>query len=162
MLSSVDDGDGGTALSLLSINNAELSDRGNYTCKPASGGQASISLHVLEGNKIIHWRNKNYFHIKYEWIYVPYAEWTTLDLFVNLIEVMFLGKIIQSSCNLTLCKLWPETNRRRLGINLSYLNESLTVIQQKQSNVLTFFLVVIKLIICRTRQPFKVILFCGI
>jgi len=49
MLSSVDDGDGGTALSLLSINNAELSDRGNYTCKPASGGQASISLHVLEG-----------------------------------------------------------------------------------------------------------------
>ena len=53
MLSSVDDSDGGTALSLLSINNVELSDRGNYTCKPASGGQASISLHVLEGNGII-------------------------------------------------------------------------------------------------------------
>ena len=25
------------------------SDRGNYTCKPASGGEASIHLHVLEG-----------------------------------------------------------------------------------------------------------------
>ena len=50
MLSSVDsEGGGGTALSLLSINNVELDDRGNYTCKPASGGQASISLHVLEG-----------------------------------------------------------------------------------------------------------------
>ena len=27
-----------------------LVDRGNYTCRPASGGEASISLHVLEGN----------------------------------------------------------------------------------------------------------------
>ena len=26
-----------------------LVDRGNYTCRPASGGEASISLHVLEG-----------------------------------------------------------------------------------------------------------------
>lgn len=43
------DGEGGTALSLLSIDNVALADRGNYTCKPASGGQASISLHVLEG-----------------------------------------------------------------------------------------------------------------
>ena len=42
-------GDTGTALSLLSIDNVHLADRGNYTCKPASGGQASISLHVLEG-----------------------------------------------------------------------------------------------------------------
>jgi len=48
MLSS---GDTGTALSILSIGNVHLSDRGNYTCKPASGGQASISLHVLEGEK---------------------------------------------------------------------------------------------------------------
>ena len=53
MLSSVDESDGGTALSLLSINNVKLRDRGNYTCKPASGGQASISLHVLEGNTFI-------------------------------------------------------------------------------------------------------------
>jgi len=45
------DGEGGTALSLLSIDNVALADRGNYTCKPASGGQASISLHVLEGEK---------------------------------------------------------------------------------------------------------------
>ena len=27
-----------------------LVDRGNYTCRPASGGEASISLHVLEGD----------------------------------------------------------------------------------------------------------------
>ena len=71
MVSSVDDGDGGTALSLLSINNAELSDRGNYTCKPASGGQASISLHVLEGNKIIHWSKKIIFTLNIcKWIYM--------------------------------------------------------------------------------------------
>ena len=44
------EGEGGTALSLLSIDNVQLADRGNYTCRPASGGQASISLHVLEGN----------------------------------------------------------------------------------------------------------------
>ena len=43
-------GDTDTALSILSIDNVHLADRGNYTCKPASGGQASISLHVLEGN----------------------------------------------------------------------------------------------------------------
>ena len=49
MLSS---GDTGTALSILSIDIVHLSDRGNYTCKPASGGQASISLHVLEGKTI--------------------------------------------------------------------------------------------------------------
>ena len=42
-------GDSGTALSILNIDNVHLSDKGNYTCKPASGGQASISLHVLEG-----------------------------------------------------------------------------------------------------------------
>jgi len=48
MLSS---GDTSTALSVLSIDNVHLKDRGNYTCKPASGGQASISLHVLEGEK---------------------------------------------------------------------------------------------------------------
>ena len=42
-------GDTGTALSLLTIEKVHLADRGNYTCKPASGGQASISLHVLEG-----------------------------------------------------------------------------------------------------------------
>ena len=41
-----------TALSILSIDNVHLRDRGNYTCKPASGGQASISLHVLEGRVI--------------------------------------------------------------------------------------------------------------
>ena len=46
-------GDTGTALSLLSIDNVHLGDRGNYTCKPASGGQASISLHVLEGQYIV-------------------------------------------------------------------------------------------------------------
>ena len=40
---------GVTALSVLSIDRVEQSDRGNYTCKPASGGEASISLHVLEG-----------------------------------------------------------------------------------------------------------------
>jgi len=44
-------GDSGTALSILNIDNVHLSDKGNYTCKPASGGQASISLHVLEGEK---------------------------------------------------------------------------------------------------------------
>ena len=49
MLSS---GDTETALSILSIDNVHLADRGNYTCKPASGGQASISLHVLEGTII--------------------------------------------------------------------------------------------------------------
>ena len=65
MLSSVEDGDGGTALSLLSINNVELSDRGNYTCKPASGGQASISLHVLEGkNSLIEKKTISTFNIK--------------------------------------------------------------------------------------------------
>ena len=41
---------GVTALSVLSIDKVEQSDRGNYTCKPASGGEASISLHVLEGD----------------------------------------------------------------------------------------------------------------
>ena len=41
---------GVTALSVLSIDRVDQSDRGNYTCKPASGGEASISLHVLEGN----------------------------------------------------------------------------------------------------------------
>ena len=41
---------GVTALSVLSIDKVDQSDRGNYTCKPASGGEASISLHVLEGN----------------------------------------------------------------------------------------------------------------
>ena len=25
-------------------------DQGNYTCRPATGGEASISLHVLEGD----------------------------------------------------------------------------------------------------------------
>ena len=38
-----------TALSILSIENVILEDIGNYTCRPASGGQASIRLHVLEG-----------------------------------------------------------------------------------------------------------------
>ena len=99
MLSSVDESDGGTALSLLSINNVQLRDLGNYTCKPASGGQASISLHVLEGKGIILTKNKIIFTLN-----VFLTECTTLDIFVNLIEVMFLGKIIQSSCNLTLCK----------------------------------------------------------
>jgi len=42
-------GDTGTALSILNIDQVHLTDKGNYTCKPASGGQASISLHVLEG-----------------------------------------------------------------------------------------------------------------
>jgi len=42
---------GVTALSVLSIDKVSQSDRGNYTCKPASGGEASISLHVLEGEK---------------------------------------------------------------------------------------------------------------
>jgi len=42
---------GATALSVLSIDRVEQADRGNYTCKPASGGEASISLHVLEGEK---------------------------------------------------------------------------------------------------------------
>ena len=42
-------GDTGTALSILNIDEVHLTDKGNYTCKPASGGQASISLHVLEG-----------------------------------------------------------------------------------------------------------------
>ena len=41
---------GTTALSVLSIERAMKRDRGDYTCRPASGGQASISLHVLEGN----------------------------------------------------------------------------------------------------------------
>lgn len=45
-------GDTETALSILSIDDVHLADRGNYTCKPASGGQASISLHVLEGTII--------------------------------------------------------------------------------------------------------------
>jgi len=40
-----------TALSILSIDNVILEDIGNYTCRPASGGQASIRLHVLEGEK---------------------------------------------------------------------------------------------------------------
>lgn len=40
---------GGTALSVLTISSVHLADRGNYTCKPASGGHASVSLHVLEG-----------------------------------------------------------------------------------------------------------------
>lgn len=42
---------GVTALSVLSIDSVTQADRGNYTCKPASGGEASISLHVLEGEK---------------------------------------------------------------------------------------------------------------
>jgi len=42
---------GVTALSVLSIDRVSLADRGNYTCRPASGGEASISLHVLEGEK---------------------------------------------------------------------------------------------------------------
>ena len=46
-------GDTGTALSILNIDNVHLTDKGNYTCKPASGGQASISLHVLEGRVIM-------------------------------------------------------------------------------------------------------------
>ena len=41
---------GGTALSVLTISSVHLADRGNYTCKPASGGHASVSLHVLEGD----------------------------------------------------------------------------------------------------------------
>ena len=46
----VDSGDTSqTALSILSIDNVILEDIGNYTCRPASGGQASIRLHVLEG-----------------------------------------------------------------------------------------------------------------
>ena len=43
---------GATALSVLSIDRVEQADRGNYTCKPASGGEASISLHVLEGTSL--------------------------------------------------------------------------------------------------------------
>lgn len=47
-----------TALSILSIDKVILDDIGNYTCKPASGGQASIRLHVLEGEtKTAHWTN---------------------------------------------------------------------------------------------------------
>jgi len=42
---------GVTALSVLSIDRVSLANRGNYTCRPASGGEASISLHVLEGEK---------------------------------------------------------------------------------------------------------------
>ena len=42
-----------TALSILSIDKVILDDIGNYTCKPASGGQASIRLHVLEGKWIV-------------------------------------------------------------------------------------------------------------
>ena len=26
-------------------------DRGNYTCRPATGGEASISLYVIEGDQ---------------------------------------------------------------------------------------------------------------
>ena len=52
MTKMVSSGDTSTALSVLYIDDVHLKDRGNYTCKPASGGQASISLHVLEG-KII-------------------------------------------------------------------------------------------------------------
>ena len=26
-------------------------DRGNYTCRPATGGEASISLYVMEGDQ---------------------------------------------------------------------------------------------------------------
>ena len=46
-------GDTGTALSILNIDQVHLTDKGNYTCKPASGGQASISLHVLEGRELL-------------------------------------------------------------------------------------------------------------
>jgi hypothetical protein len=56
---------GVTALSVLSIGrwaegsakiippccSVSQADRGNYTCRPASGGESSISLHVLEGAK---------------------------------------------------------------------------------------------------------------
>ena len=34
----------------LKLCSVSLLDRGNYTCRPASGGEASISLHVLEGD----------------------------------------------------------------------------------------------------------------
>ena len=34
----------------LKLCSVSLVDRGNYTCRPASGGEASISLHVLEGD----------------------------------------------------------------------------------------------------------------
>ena len=50
-------GDTGTALSILNIDEVHLTDKGNYTCKPASGGQASISLHVLEGETEIFFSN---------------------------------------------------------------------------------------------------------
>jgi len=43
--------EGSKALSILTISSVKLADRGNYTCKPSSGGQASIRLHVLEGEK---------------------------------------------------------------------------------------------------------------
>ena len=33
-----------------------LEDAGNYTCKPASGGQASVVLHILKGMLV--WYNK--------------------------------------------------------------------------------------------------------
>ena len=63
MTKMVSSGDTSTALSVLYIDNVHLKDRGNYTCKPASGGQASISLHVLEGNIIENCQE--YFTLRY-------------------------------------------------------------------------------------------------
>jgi len=39
----------GVAVSALSLTRVQRADQGNYTCRPASGGEAVISLHVLEG-----------------------------------------------------------------------------------------------------------------
>ena len=43
----------GVAVSLLSLSRVRRADQGNYTCRPASGGEAVISLHVLEGELYI-------------------------------------------------------------------------------------------------------------
>lgn len=63
---------GVTALSLLSIEKVVERDRGNYTCRPASGGEASISLHVLEGEKPagLHHDQASSASSEYNWIFL--------------------------------------------------------------------------------------------